>query len=163
VILATVGTAEPFDRLLRALEPLAPGEQVVAQYGESSARPRGTTLVQYLAFEDLIEHMRRARVVITHAGVGSIMTARGVGQHPVVVPRLAALGEAVDDHQLHFARRLAAAGLVTLVEDVDRLPSVVAPERPAVDATKANGRLAGELKTYLAGTIGRPPDAVTPA
>ena len=65
--------------------------------------------------------MEQARVVVCHAGVGSIMLARRCGKRPIVVPRRLHLGEAVDDHQLPIARRLHANGVVTLLEDVDRL------------------------------------------
>ena len=54
-------------------------------------------------FDELVEHVRRARVVVSHAGVGSVLTALANGKRPVVVPRLHRFGEAVDDHQLPFA------------------------------------------------------------
>ena len=49
------------------------------------------------------------------------MLARRCGKRPIVVPRRLHLGEAVDDHQLPIARRLDATGIVTLLEDADRL------------------------------------------
>ena len=42
--------------------------------------------------------------------------ARWIGHRPVVVPRLAELGEVVDNHQVTFARQLAAQGEVLLAE-----------------------------------------------
>ena len=70
-------------------------------------------------------------MVVCHAGVGSIMLARRCGKRPIVVPRRLHLGEAVDDHQLPIARRLHANGVVTLVEDVDRLPEAIDARRAA--------------------------------
>ena len=69
----------------------------------------------------MVDAVRRARVVITHAGVGSVMVALANGKRPVVVPRRKSFGEAVDDHQLQLGRRFSAAGLVTLVEEPDHL------------------------------------------
>jgi UDP-N-acetylglucosamine transferase subunit ALG13 len=74
-----------------------------------------------VTFEQLVEYMRAASVVVTHAGVGSVAVALANGQRPVVVPRLQRYGEAVDDHQLMLGRRLAQNGLVTLVEEPETL------------------------------------------
>ena len=52
-------------------------------------------------------HIRDARVVVTHAGVGSAMVSLANGKRPVVVPRRKSFAEAVDDHQLQLGRRLA--------------------------------------------------------
>ena len=70
------------------------------------------------------------------------------------------LGEAVDDHQVPFARRLASAGLVTLVDDV---PGLVQALRGDVTATPWVGGaatpLALELRGYLEGEAGVRQDA----
>ena len=119
MILVTVGTNEArFDRLLEALAGLPDGKELFVQHGPSPIRPAGATCTDYLAFDELAERVREADAVVTHAGVGSILTALLNGARPIVVPRLQRFGEAVDDHQLHFGRRAAEAGLVTLVEDV---------------------------------------------
>jgi len=148
VILVTLGTqAFPFDRLLRGLA--AVDEELVVQGGASTFRPEGATWFDYLEYPVLLEHVRRARVVVSHAGVGSVMTVVAEGKRPVVVPRLRAHGEAVDDHQLPFARRLAEAGLVVLVEDPAQLAGAVAetPSPPASLAGEAG--IAADLRAYL--------------
>jgi UDP-N-acetylglucosamine transferase subunit ALG13 len=134
VIFVTVGTNEaPFDRLLHVFETSPPDEELVVQHGPSLIRPPGATCVDYLAYEELAETIRRARVVVTHAGVGSIMTALANGKRPVVVPRLREFGEAVDDHQVELGRRLQEAGLVAFVDRPADLPA-------ALDATDDGGR-----------------------
>ena len=91
---------------------------MIVQYGSSAARiePREGWL-EFMPFDELAELAREARVVVCHAGVGSILMARRAGKLPVVMARRHGLGEAVDDHQVELSRRLAASGLVTLVED----------------------------------------------
>jgi UDP-N-acetylglucosamine transferase subunit ALG13 len=155
MILVTTGTNEqPFDRLVRAAADLADREDAFVQYG-ASREPHGAgEWVDFLGFDELADRMREARVVVCHAGVGSIMLARKCGHRPVVVPRRVGLGEAVDDHQLQMGRRLHAAGLVTLVEDERDLPAAVgAPEaaRTASTGQQLAGAtaLATELRTYL--------------
>ena len=72
-------------------------------------------------------------MVVTHAGVGSILVAGANGKRPVVVPRLRRFGEAVDDHQLALAQKLEEIGLVVLVDDPSGLATVLAdpPEESA--------------------------------
>jgi UDP-N-acetylglucosamine transferase subunit ALG13 len=126
MIVVTTGTNEwAFDRLVRMAAGVAGDEELFMQYG-SSTEPHGAgTWVDFLPFEELEARMRAARVVISHAGVGSVMLARRCGHRPIVLPRLGKLGEAVDDHQVELGRRLHAAGLVTFVEDEAEMAAAV--------------------------------------
>ena len=51
-----------------------------------------------------------------HAGAGIISAALAAGRKPIVVPRRAALGEHVDDHQHQLASKLADWDLVVPVQ-----------------------------------------------
>ncbi len=94
-------------------------------------------------------------MVITHAGVGSILVTLMNGKRPIVVPRLARFGEHVDDHQLELARRLSEIGVVTLIEDPDELASALQAEEtahPEPSAVKP-GELVRDLAAYLRTTV----------
>jgi UDP-N-acetylglucosamine transferase subunit ALG13 len=148
VIAVVLGTqAYPFDRLLRALDGVE--EELVIQGGASTHRPPGATWFDYLEYPALVERVRAARLVVAHAGVGAIVTAVSEGKRPVVVPRLKRYGEAVDDHQLPFARRLAETGLVTLVEDPAGLPAALQETSAPPPALGGESRLAADLREYL--------------
>lgn len=122
VIFVTVGTTHfPFDRLLQAVETLGEGEEIVVQYGSSKFRPRNAKCVELMDYSTVAAHMRRARVILSHAGVGSILTAALAGRRPIVVARRACLGEAVDDHQLELADALDDLGCVVHVRDLNQL------------------------------------------
>jgi UDP-N-acetylglucosamine transferase subunit ALG13 len=156
VIFVTVGTNEaPFDRLVAAVGRIeARGEEIVVQHGASIVRPANAACVEFMPFESLVEHVRRARVVVTHAGVGSVLVALGERVRPIVVPRLARYGEAVDDHQLSFGRRFAEAGLVRLAEDPALLPAFVAADaRPAAAAPLGGSALGAELQRFVDGVV----------
>lgn len=159
MIFVTVGTNEArFDRLLAAVDRLGTGEELIVQHGPSAVRPAGASAVDFLPFDDLVETMRRARIVITHAGVGSVMTSLHAGTQPIVVPRLRRYGEAVDDHQLPFGRRLEQAGLVVFCEQPEELANVVAIGGGALDVElRPSRRLVGDLRDYLSTTLGDPP------
>lgn len=158
MIFVTVGTNEArFDRLLRALAELPIDEQLVVQHGHSSPiRRPNAELVDFLPFERMGETIRSARVVVTHAGVGSIMVALANGKRPIVVPRRKSFGEAVDDHQLQLGRRFAEAGLVTLVETPEALGEALACEQQAVRVLPTSSLLAEDIGRFLEGVIACP-------
>lgn len=161
MIFVTVGTNEArFDRLLRAVAELRVDEEVVVQHGHSAALgPPGAELVDFLSFDGMIERIRSARAVVTHAGVGTIMVALANGKRPIVVPRSGSLGEAVDDHQLQLGRRFADAGLVTFVERPEDVASVLVGEPQSAKVVPASSTLAMDLGSYLERVIA--PNAVS--
>ena len=148
MIFVTLGTqAYPFDRLLRGLAGV--GEELVVQGGPSTFRPEGVTWFDYLEYAPLLEQIRLARIVVSHAGIGTVMTVVAEGKRPVVVPRLHRYGEAVDDHQVPIARRLAEAGLVTLVEDPEQLVAALAETPPPPASLGGKGGIVADLRAYL--------------
>ncbi|MGI8660160.1 MAG: glycosyltransferase, partial [Thermoleophilaceae bacterium] len=134
MIFVTVGTHhQRFDRLLDALGAL--DGDLVVQHGPG-APPRGVAVARdFMPFDEMLARFREADVVVTHAGVGSILCATREGHVPLVVPRRADLGEHVDDHQLELTRALAARGSVIAVDDVGRLADTVAAAAPRGSAT----------------------------
>ena len=154
MIVVTIGTNEqPFDRLIRAARALE-RDDLLVQYG-SSREPHGHgEWVEFLSFDELAERARGASAVVCHAGVGSIMLARRCGHRPIVMPRRVDLGEAVDDHQLHLARRLDRAGIVVLAENEQELlaaveASVAEPSADAPGALAGAAELAADVRDYL--------------
>jgi UDP-N-acetylglucosamine transferase subunit ALG13 len=158
MIFVSVGTHEaPFDRLLTAVDELELDEVLVVQCGPSAIRPVRATCVEYLPFEEVVEHIRSSRAVVSHAGVGSVMIALANGRRPIVVPRLQRFGEHVDDHQLELGLRMSAAGLVTLVEDPARLGNALRAPAEAVSTLTGEPWLGEDLREYLSVHLaGRP-------
>ena len=149
MIFVTVGTNEaPFERLLRAIDDLAVDEELVVQTGPAVTRPKGAQCVAFLPFIELVSLVRSARTVIMHAGVGSVMVALGEGVRPVVMPRLRRHGEAVDDHQVVFGRRMADIGLVTFAEDAQSLARAIEPAS-RLESAPQGASLARDLRTYI--------------
>ena len=159
VILVTTGTnGAPFDRLLREVESARRPEPVVVQHGPSPLRPANATCVDYVSYEELARLVQEARTVVAHGGVGSILVALANGKRPIVAPRLARFGEAVDDHQLELGRKLDAAGLVTLVEDPAQLAEHAGLQAAAGSIRGSAGptSLVDDLRAYLVSLGVRP-------
>jgi UDP-N-acetylglucosamine transferase subunit ALG13 len=126
LIFVTVGMDHhPFDRLVRWVDAWleAGGSErarCLVQSGTATP-PRRAEWRDYLSHEELEAVMQQAAVVVCHGGPGTIASCRRLGLVPVVVPRRRALREAVDGHQVTFARRTAALGHLLLSETEERL------------------------------------------
>jgi UDP-N-acetylglucosamine transferase subunit ALG13 len=68
---------------------------------------------------ELRQAMSEADVVVSHAGVGSALTAMQAGRRALYVPRRCAYGEHVDDHQVGMAQELQSRDLVVAREACD--------------------------------------------
>jgi UDP-N-acetylglucosamine--N-acetylmuramyl-(pentapeptide) pyrophosphoryl-undecaprenol N-acetylglucosamine transferase len=117
LIFVALGTHEqPFARALEIVAPLTEDYDLVVQHGVTPVRddlPR-STWVRFTDYDRVCSLVRESSYVICHAGVGLIMTAMREGKKPIVIPRLAAYGEHVDDHQLQIATEFAKGGRVVL-------------------------------------------------
>jgi UDP-N-acetylglucosamine transferase subunit ALG13 len=158
VIFVSVGTNEaPFDRLVQGIARVDVAEQIVIQHGHSAAADVShAELFDFLPFETMVDTIRRARVVVTHAGVGTVLVCLANGKHPVVVPRLASFGEAVDDHQVQLGRRFAEAGLVTLVESLEELGAVLDRKHDSTPITPVASALCSDLSRFLESAVAQP-------
>lgn len=155
MIFVSVGTHEaPFDRMLQAVYELQLDEEIVVQYGPSALRRDSTVEAAYFSFDEMVDYIRRARAVVMHAGVGSVMVSLANGKRPIVMARLREHDEHVDDHQLELARRLDANGLVTLVEDAAALHRALVTEADPAGGMNGTPWLGNDLQAYLAEHLG---------
>ncbi len=157
MIFVTVGTSTfPFDRLLRHLDTLDLGDDLVAQYGASAYIPQKAAATQaFMSYDEIAQHMADARTVITHGGAGSIITALHLGIHPVVVPRRQHYGEVVDEHQAELGARLSRAGLVTLVDVGDLTPELMSTGMVGRVAS-AESPLAADVSAFVESVLAVP-------
>lgn len=135
MIFATVGTHhQPFERFVRIALAVAGEDELVLQHGHTPRVPSGPNVHwhEWLPPEQVATLTRDAELVITHAGVASIVDAVRAGHRPIVVARRRHLGEHVDDHQLQIVAALEDFGLVTPLRQghVPRLTRGSAPAWP---------------------------------
>ncbi|THD82303.1 glycosyl transferase family 28 [Aliigemmobacter aestuarii] len=119
MIFATVGTQLPFDRLLLALDTWAALHlevPVIAQTGQSSKTYTHLQTCAHLDQRAFADTFAAARVVVAHAGMGTILTALDLGKPLILMPRRADLGEHRNDHQQDTAAEMAQLSNVTVVQ-----------------------------------------------
>lgn len=127
-IVVSLGTDHhPFPRLVewldQALEQL-PEVSCLLQHGFTRPSERAMN-THRMPRTELLEMYHSAQVVIVQGGPGSILDARLTGHIPLAVPRLAHLGEVVDDHQVAFTRRMVEDGEARLVEGPEELLTAI--------------------------------------
>lgn len=117
-VFAAMGTQRfPFDRLIDALDEVADNiGDIFVQYGNSKppARCSGAAFLEKGEYRSMLES---ADVVVTHGGVGTIRSALSEGAKVVAVPRAAAYGEHVDDHQVEIVAAFAEGGFILPCHD----------------------------------------------
>jgi UDP-N-acetylglucosamine transferase subunit ALG13 len=151
VIFATCGSSHlPFDRMMTALGGLN-GSDLHVQHGPAAPPPAVRT-DPFLSFAEVVERIQQADVVISHAGVGSILCALRAGHTPIVFPRLKRYSETVDDHQAELARALVRRGAVLVAWSPDELIEAVerVPPRGGV-ARMDSGRLHTAVRAAING------------
>ena len=133
-IFVTVGSGKiPFNRLIEkvdiAIERGTMPFPVFAQTGAATYQPKHFLYTPYLPKEQFDEKVRNCEVLVTHGGVGSIMSAIYEGKPVVVCPRLGTMGENVDDHQIEIAETFVRENLVMICRDEDDLGEIVERSR----------------------------------
>jgi len=141
MIYATVGTMFlDFPRLIHKMDAIteATGERVVVQIGLGKTIPAHCEHFDFKPREDVLALQREARVIVCHAGIGSVLDALEVRRPLVVVPRLKQFNEHTNDHQLDIAAAVERRGWGRAVRDIADLaeacahpPPVPASYRPA--------------------------------
>lgn len=125
-IFATVGTHEQqFNRLVEAVDRIAAHNDVFIQTGYSTYVPEHCEHSTMIGYDDMVERVVSADVVVTHGGPGSIMLALEMGKVPIAVPRLKAYGEHVNDHQLAFCTMMDDLGRCSLLLDASLMDKAV--------------------------------------
>lgn len=131
MIFVTVGTHEQaFDRLLIKIDELIEKgiikEEVIIQKGYSTYSPKKAKSFKMISGTQMEKYMREARIVITHGGPSSFISALRIGKFPIVVPRQKQFKEHVNDHQLIFCKQLVDRGYpIFVIEDINDLEKVI--------------------------------------
>ena len=110
MILASVGTQLPFDRLIRAVDAWAIDRgrsDVIAQIGPSSYVPSGIEHFTFMEHDPFFALQSRCSLMVSHAGMGSIITALELGKPIIILARDHTRNEHRNGHQLDTLRQFS--------------------------------------------------------
>lgn len=133
MIFVTIGSMFPFDRMIRQMDVWAgarsaggEAEEILAQIGAGDYEPRHMTWVRRLDRTEYAATVARSRLIVAHAGVGSVVSAGEKGKPIVVLPRREGLGEHTSDHQVETAGWLRGKPGVHVADDETQLAGRIA-------------------------------------
>lgn len=145
MIFATVGTQLPFDRLIMTIDKWQSFHGVkdcFAQVGPKGKTPKSLPSAATLTPEQFATNIAKCKVIVSHAGMGTILSALGAGKPIIIMPRLAKYAEHRNDHQLATVDRLrgragihAALDEADLMAKLDQLSSLKAGDGFSTDAS----------------------------
>ena len=159
MIFVTTGTQLPFPRLIDAMEAIAAksDERILAQTGaETGAAARWPHLELHstLRPEAFEAAFREARLIVGHAGIGTVLSAQRFRKPLILLPRRTALGEHRNDHQMATARQLDGRQGLTIAWEADALAALVAetgqPPMGGADAAPALADFLTRLSRIIA-------------
>lgn len=133
MILLTVGTQLPFDRLVAIVDRLAPDlpEPIFAQVGHGQYRPANMDYRPFVPPIDFERYIADCTLLISHAGIGTMVMAQKHRKPMILFPRRAVLDEHRNDHQLATVRALDGRPGIRIAYDEDDVARLAAvPHRP---------------------------------
>jgi len=136
-----------FDRLIKAMDDLAPelNTDVIAQTGKGDYQPRNMQARERIGpgeFEQLVE---QCDLIVSHAGIGTVLTAQRFSTPIVLFPRRLDHGEHRNDHQVATAKNLEGRSGVLIAMDQAHLPAAIAEALAMKDAEASLSRTAAQL------------------
>ena len=109
MIFVTVGNDfHDFSRLIRQVDEIGPHmpSEIVIQRGHSQYLPRHAKHFDFVPIETATEYIKQSELVISHAGIGTIILCKQYGIPLIIVPRRKKYCEHINDHQIEIAQML---------------------------------------------------------
>ena len=130
MILVTLGTQDKtFVRLLEKINQLIDQglikDKVVVQAGFTKYSSDNMEIFDLIPQDEFNNLMSKADLVITHGGVGNIISALEKNKKVIAVPRLAKYGEHINDHQTQIIAKFNDLGYIIGLQDVDELDKAI--------------------------------------
>ena len=157
MILLVVGTQEPFDRLVKAVDTWVAStgySDIFGQIANASYLPENFKYTRFIDPEEFNKKFKTASLIIGHAGMGTILQALQFSIPIIVLPRLSKYHETRNDHQVSTAKSLGKLGYVCDVYNETELFDVLNNRNSILPAPPigpgASETLLQSIKKFLA-------------
>ena len=130
MIFVTLGTNDnSFERLLKAIDKeIEKGtikDKVIVQAGCTKYESKNMEILDLIPREEFDRLISECDLLITHGGVGSILTGVNNGKKVIAVPRLAKYKEHGNDHQLQIVDNFSERKYILAVKDLNKLGKTI--------------------------------------
>ncbi len=156
MILVLLGTHElQFTRLLREIEKLVNKgiiqEDIIVQKGNTKYKSNLYREFEFLEPDELTKLYYKADLIITHAGVGSIVKGLQMNKKIIACPRLKRFDEHNDDHQLEIAKEFMNKRYILMWDGTVSLEKIYndALSFESAEYVSSKDRIIEEIKRFI--------------
>jgi len=146
----------PFDRLISAMDQWAENHsesKIFAQIGTSQFVPKSMKYATMLSPLEYHQRCSKADLLVSHLGMGTLLTAIELGKRLVVLPRKVELKEVTSAHQWAAARWLEGRSGIRIAFDEHHLDeaidAVLKDEPPTAILSESLERLIGRVRSFV--------------
>ena len=130
MILVTLGTQDKsFERLLKAIDKeIEKGnikDKVIVQAGYTKYESPNMEIFDLIPNDEFDKLVKEADLIITHGGVGSILSAIKNNKKVIAAPRLKKYKEHTNDHQKEIIEEFVKDGYILGLNDFNKLDKVL--------------------------------------
>lgn len=131
MILVTLGTQDKqFYRILEALESKLDkhliNDEVVVQAGCSADfKSKYMKIFDLIPMDEFDDMIKKCDLLITHGGVGSIITGLKNNKKVIAAARLSKYNEHVNDHQLQIIDNFSKEGYILKLDNFDDIDKLI--------------------------------------
>ncbi len=156
MIFIIVGTQGPFDRLVKTVDEWASKNgrnDVFGQIGNTDYAPPHIKYEAFISPSEFNTTFEQADLIVSHAGMGTIISALEKQKPIIVMPRLTRLKEHRNDHQVVTAKSFLKLGYVQAAFDekelVNKLDSIHKIRPADKISTHANTELINMVQNFI--------------
>ena len=130
MILVILGTQDkPFVRLLEAVDrEIKKGvikDKVIVQAGQTEYHSDNMEIFDLLPAPEFEKLIKKANLIITHGGVGTILSGIKNKKKIIAVPRRAEFKEHHNDHQMQIVNEFSKEGYIIELKDLNKLEEAI--------------------------------------
>ena len=130
MILITLGTQDKhitrlLDMVQKEIDKGNINDKVIVEAGHTKYNSKDMEIFDLIDREKFSELISKCDILITHGGVGSIITGLQNNKKVIVAPRLAKYDEHMNDHQIQITDNFSKAGYILPLYECDDLGEVL--------------------------------------
>ena len=159
MIFVTVGTQEPFDRLIKAVDEIyheLEDKEIYVQAPLESFEPQNFKTVRFINPSEYSKIFESADLIIGHAGTGTIISALLKQKPLIIMPRICKYGEHRNDHQLSTVEKFGSFENIHIAENEIALKKLLKEIKPKNNlnvskklSESASEELINSIKNYI--------------
>jgi len=127
-IFLTVGSMLPFDRLVRIVDDWKMthhAHSIFAQIGEANYRPINFEYQSMISPSAFRKRCSESDLIISHVGMGVVITALECGRPLIALPRKPELKEVTSNHQMATAKWLRKRPGIRIIDDENQIDTLI--------------------------------------